>query len=192
MLAYQLKVRKKEIVVIGLILAFALIATYRIYYKFKDSNNVDYNTTTIDTTFHEKTGAEVNITKVTPMTDSLGLSTHAYTFTIKNNTNASLKYSISIEDNELKIDEDDCSEVLIPHNLIKFAIHKKGEKNNIYTLSNLVNGEVLTRIIKANQEEEYTMRFWVTKDSLLTGTKLHYHGLIKVTDLGNQVALSIK
>lgn len=189
MLMYQLKVRKKEIVVIIFILAFALIATNRIYYKFKDSNNVDYNTATIDTTFHEKTGAEVNITKVTPMTDSLGLASRAYTFTIKNNTNASLKYSISIEDNELKIDEDECEDMKIPHNLIKFAIHKKGEKNNIYTLSNLVNGEVLTRIIKANQQEEYTMRFWVTKDALLTGTKLHYHGIIKVTDLGNQVAI---
>ncbi len=189
MLLYQLKVRKKEIFVITFILAFALIATNRIYYKFKDSNNVDYNTATIDTTFHEKTGAEVNITKVTPMTDSLGLSSRAYTFTIKNNTNASLKYSISIEDNELKVDEDSCESMQIPHNLIRFAIHQKGEKNNIYTLSDLVNGEVLTRIIKANQQEEYTMRFWVAKDSMLTGTKLHYHGIIKVNDLGNQVAI---
>lgn len=186
---YQLKQRKKEIIVIIFILGFALIATNKIYYKYKDLNNVDYNTATIDTTFHEKTGAEVNITKVTPMTDSLGLSTHAYTFTIKNNTNSSLKYLISIEDNELKVEEDECGDLQIPHNLIKLAIHKKGEKNNIYTLSNLVNGEVLTRIIKANSEEEYTMRFWITNDSVLTGTKLHYHGLIKVTDLGSQVAL---
>ncbi len=190
MLAYQLKSRKKEIVVIIFIFAFALIATNRIYYRFKDSNNVDYNTSTIDTTFHEKTGAEVNITKVTPMTDSLGLSTRAYTFTIKNNTNSSLKYLISIEDNLEKEENDNCSDMKIPHNLIRFAIHKKGEKNNIYTLSDLVNGEVLTRIIKANQEEEYTVRFWVIKDSLLTGAKLHYHGTIKVTDLGNQVAMS--
>lgn len=186
---YQLKIRKNEIIIITLILIFALIATNRIYYKFKNSNNVDYNTSTIDTTFHEKTGAEVNINKVVPMTDAIGLSTHAYTFTIKNNTNSSLKYLISIDDNELKVIDDKCSEFQIPHNLIKFSIHKKGEKNNIYTLSNLVNGEVLTRIIKANQEEEYTMRFWVTNDSVSSGVKLHYHGLIKVTDLGNQVAI---
>lgn len=189
---YQIKMRKKEIVIIVFILTFALLATNKIYYKFKDSNNVDYNTATIDTTFHEKTGAEVNISKAVPMSDSLGLSSRAYTFTIKNNTNASLKYSITIEDNELKIEDDGCKDVLIPHNLIKFSIHKKGEKNSIYTLGNLINGEVLTRIIKAKQEEEYTMRFWVTKDSLLTGTKMHYHGLIKVNDLGNQVALGVK
>ena len=187
---YQLKLRKKEILIITLILLFALISTNRIYYKFKNSMDVDYNTATIDTTFHEKTGAEINITKLTPVTDAIGLSSRAYTFTIKNDTNSSLKYSISIEDNDLKLAEDDCGQYQIPHNLIKFSIHKKGEKNNIYTLNNLVNGEVLTRIIKANQEEEYTMRFWISNDSLQTGTELHYHGLIKVTDLGREVALA--
>lgn len=190
MLMYQLKARKKEIVVIIFILAFALIATYKIYYKFKDSRNVDYNTSTIDVTFHEKTGAEVNILKLTPVRDSVGLSSKAYTFTIKNNTNASLKYSINIDDNEMKVKDDDCLEYQIPHNLIKFSIHKNGEQNRIYTLSDLVNGEVLTRIIKANQQEEYTMRFWISGDSLQTGAGLHYHGLIKVNDLGNQVAIT--
>lgn len=189
MLMYQLKARKKEIVVIIFILAFALIATYKIYYKFKDSRNVDYNTSTIDVTFHEKTGAEVNILKLTPVRDSVGLSSKAYTFTIKNNTNSSLKYSINIDDNEMKVKDDDCLEYQIPHNLIKFSIHKNGEQNRIYTLSDLVNGEVLTRIIKANQQEEYTMRFWISGDSLQTGAGLHYHGLIKVNDLGSQVAI---
>ncbi len=190
MLMYQLKARKKEIVVIIFILAFALIATYKIYYKFKDSRNVDYNTSTIDVTFHEKTGAEVNILKLTPVRDSVGLSSKAYTFTIKNNTNSSLKYSINIDDNEMKVKDDDCLEYQIPHNLIKFSIHKNGEQNRIYTLSDLVNGEVLTRIIKANQQEEYTMRFWISGDSLQTGAGLHYHGLIKVNDLGSQVAIT--
>ena len=55
-----------------------------------------------------------------------------------------------------------------------------------------MNNQVLTRIIKANQEEEYTMRFWVSGDSLQTGANLHYHGLIKVNELGTQVAISEK
>lgn len=185
----QLKLRKKEIVVIAFIITFALVATYKIYYKFESTRDVKYNTPTIDTIFHDKTGAEVNIKKITPVTDAIGLASHAYTFTIKNNTNTNLKYSISIENNEDKIIDDNCLEYQIPYNLIKFSIHKKGEKNNIYTLSDLVNGEVLTRIIKANQEEEYTMRFWISGDSLQTGAKLHYHGLIKVNDLGTQIAM---
>lgn len=189
---YQLKLRKKEIVVIAFILIFALVSTYKIYDKFENERNVKYDNLNIDTIYHEKTGAEVNITKLTPVTDAIGLSSHAYTFTIKNNTNTNLKYSITIEDNEEKVLEDDCLEYQIPHNLIKFSIHKKGEKNNIYTLSDLVNNQVLTRIIKANQEEEYTMRFWISGDSLQTGANLHYHGLIKVNELGTQVAISEK
>lgn len=187
---YQLKIRKKEIVVIALILIFALVSTYKIYDKFENERNVKYNNLNIDTIYHEKTGAEVNIAKLTPVTDAIGLSSHAYTFTIKNNTNTNLKYSITIEDNEEKVLEEDCLEYQIPHNVIKFSIHKKGEKNNIYTLSDLVNNQILTRIIKANQEEEYTMRFWVSGDSLQTGANLHYHGLIKVNELGTQVAIS--
>lgn len=187
---YQLRLRKKEIVVIAFILIFALVATYKIYYKFENSREVKYNTPTIDTTFHETTGNEINITKLTPVTDAVGLSSHAYTFTIKNNTNTNLRYSITIEDNEEKTLNEDCLEYQIPHNVIRFSIHKEGEKNSIYTLNDLVNGQVLTRIIKANQEEKYTMRFWVSGESLQTGAKLHYHGLIKVNDLGTQVAIS--
>lgn len=187
---YQLKLRKKEIVVIAFILIFALVATYKIYYKFESTRNVKYNTLTIDTIYHEKTGAEVNLTKLIPVTDAIGLASHAYTFTIKNNTNTNLKYSIILEDNEKKMKKDNCLEYQIPHNVIKFSVHKKGEKNNIYTLSDLVNGQVLTRIIKAGQEEEYTMRFWISGESLQTGADLHYHGLIKVNDLGTQIAIS--
>ena len=178
----SLKYRKKELVSISVILLFALISTHYIYYKFKDSRNIDYNTSTLDVTFHEKSGDLINLTKVTPVTDSVGLSSTAYTFTIKNNTNKNLKYSVI---------KDDCGEYQIPHNIIKFSIHKEKEKSNIQVLSNLVNGEVLERVIKAGQKEEYTMRFWIANNTLPTGSKLHYHGKIVVTDEGTQVATTI-
>lgn len=184
----QLKYRKKEFLIIALILLFAVVATYNIYYKFKDSRNVDYNSSTIDVTFHEKSGDQINLTKITPVTDSVGLSSNAYTFTIKNNTNKSIKYSINILDNLDLVKEDECSEYQIPRNIIKFSIHKEKEKNNIYMLNDTVNGKVLTRIIKPNEKEEYTMRFWITNNSLQTGAGLHYHGLIKIFDEGTAVA----
>lgn len=186
----MLKYRKKEILMISLILIFALVTTRYIYDKFKDSRTIDYNTETLDITYHEKNGDEINLLKVTPVTDSVGLSSKSYRFTIKNNTNKSIKYSINIVDNHEKVDLDQCSNEQIPINLIKLSIHKSKEKEHIYYLGNLINGNVLTRIIKANQEEEYTMRFWITnKQDLTTGTKLHYHGKIEVKDEGTQVAI---
>ena len=187
----SLKYRKKEILAITIIVLFGLISTYKIYYKFKDSRNVKYNTSTIDVIFHEKTGDQVNLLKITPVTDSVGLSSTAYTFTIQNNTNHNIRYSINVLDNKEKVIKDDCLEYQIPHNIIKFSINKEKEKQNFYMLSDLVNGRVLTRIIKANKKEEYTMRFWITSNNLQSGSKLHYHGIIKVDDEGTQVATTI-
>ena len=84
--------RKKEILIIIFILTFALLATYNIYYKFNNSESTDYNTDTLDITFYNKEADQINITKLTPVTDSVGLSSNAYTFKIKNNTNKIIKY----------------------------------------------------------------------------------------------------
>lgn len=188
-----IKYRKKEILIITFILVFALVATYNIYYKFNNSESTDYNTDTLDVRFNKKDGDLVNLKKIIPVTDSVGLSSKAYTFTIKNNTNKSIKYSININDNSKLYDQDGCNEYRIPKNIIKLSIHKNNEKNNIYNLSDLVNGNILNRIIKANREDEYTIRFWISnKTTQITGTKMHYHGIIKVEDEGALVATAIK
>ena len=75
----------KNVIYIGIILLIAIISTYKIYYKFQDDRNVNFNSDSFVITFHEKTGAKVNITKVTPVTDSVGLSSNSYSFSIKNN-----------------------------------------------------------------------------------------------------------
>ena len=184
---YIIKYRKKEIFVVVMILLFAIFTTRYIYYKFENISNFDYNTDALDITFHGKAGAEVNLLKVTPV----GLSSKAYKFTIKNNTKSSIKYSIHINENKNLIKTDDCGEYQIPTNIINFSIHKKNEKARIYTLNNLIDGKVLSRIIKAGAEEEYTMRFWIVNNNTLpTGAKLHYHGIIDVIDEGVEVALS--
>lgn len=186
----MLKYRKKELMIIAFILIFALVSTHYIYYKFKDSRGIDYNTETLDVTFHEKNKDEINMLKVTPVTDSVGLSSKSYRFTIKNNTNRSIKYSINIVNNEEQIKKDACRDSQIPINLIKLSISKDKERENIYYLGNLINGNVVTRIIKAKQEENYTMRFWIGNETNLNnGIKLHYHGKIEVKDEGTQVAV---
>ncbi len=188
-----IKYRKKEVLIIIFILAFALIATYNIYYKFNNSESTDYNTNTLDVTYNKKNGDQINITKITPVTDSVGLSSKAYNFTIKNNTKKNIKYMINIEDNSKLYKKDDCTDYSIPKNIIKLSIHKDKEKANIYNLSDLINGNVINRIIKANSEEEYTVRVWISNNATqTTGTKMHYHGIIKVVDQGTLVATTIK
>lgn len=185
------KYRKKELVIITFLLALVLVSTYFIYYKFKNSTDIKYDSDTLDVTFHGDKGDRVDFYKVTPVTDSVGLSSKEYSFTIKNNTNKTLEYSINIVDNNEFIQEDYCKDTQIPKNIIKFSIRNEKEDNSIYALNNLINGNVLTRKIKPRDKEKYTMRFWTTRDTnISTGTKLHYHGIIEVVDLGNKVAIN--
>lgn len=188
----MLKYRKKEILTIAFILIFALVSTHHIYYKFENSRGVNYNSDTLDVKFHEDDGDEVNILKVVPVTDSVGLSSKAYTFTISNDTNKTLKYSIYLQDNLKKQEMDNCGEYKIPKNVIRFSIHKDNEENSIYNLGDLVNGRIVTRTIKAKHKDNYTLRFWVTDNNIARGVKLHYHGLIHVEDEGVNIAAAIK
>ena len=91
--------RKKEIIknviIIGIILLIAIVSTRFIYFKYKNESNVDYNSESLDIIFHEKDGADIAIRKVTPVTDSVGLTSKAYTFTIKNNLTEPVEYNIS-------------------------------------------------------------------------------------------------
>lgn len=179
--------RKKELIksglIIGFILLIAIVSTHYIYYKFENESNVDYNSESLDIIFHEKTGQNIDITKVTPVTDSVGLSSKAYTFTIKNNLTEPVNYKISIVDNIDKMFGDVCEEYQIGKQNIKVSIKEDNKDNKIYVLSDLENGVILDTKIKALEEKEYSIRAWVDKDiSIPSGSNLHYHGLIKVIE----------
>lgn len=179
--------RKKEliknIVIIGVILLIAIISTRIIYYKYKNESNVDYNSKSLDIVFHEKDGANITINKVTPVTDSVGLSSKAYTFTIKNNLTEPVEYNIFLLDDIDAIKQDECGEYLINKEYIKVSIKEEGKDNRIYTISDLENEELLSTKIKALGEKNYSVRVWVDKDvSSPAGSNLHYHGKLKVVE----------
>lgn len=179
--------RKKEIIknviIIGIILLIAIVSTRFIYFKYKNESNVDYNSESLDIIFHEKDGADIAIRKVTPVTDSVGLTSKAYTFTIKNNLTEPVEYNISLIDDILKITEEDCGEYLIQKESIKVSIKEEGKDNEIFTISELENGHLLSAKSKPLEEKDYTVRVWVDKDvTLPAGSNLHYHGTIKVVE----------
>ncbi len=179
--------RRKELIksafIIGFILLIAIVSTYYIYYKFNDNVNIDYNSKSLDITFHEKSGANISITKLTPVTDSVGLSSKQYSFTVKNNLTEPVKYDIILKDDINKIIEDDCGEYLIDKEYVKIAIKEEKSSTKIYSLKELENDILDTVKINALEEKNYTVRVWVSKDiSLPQGSNLHYHGKIKVLE----------
>ena len=173
----------KNVIIIGLILLVAVVSTHYIYFKFKNETRVDVSSESLDITFHEKTGANIDITKANPVTDSVGLSLNAYTFTVKNNLTEPVNYQIRLEKNIKTIIEDDCKEYLIGEDYIKVAIKEEGKENKIYTMTELEDNPLLETRIKALDEKEYSIRVWVDKDiTVPTGSNLHYHGTIKVIE----------
>ena len=181
----------KNVIYIGIILLIAIISTYKIYYKFQDDRTVNFNSDSFVITFHEKTGDKVNITKVTPVTDSVGLSSNSYSFSIKNNLTEKAHFEVRLVDDLESVTDDNCIDKLISKENIKVSIKNGKKDNKIYNLNELEDGVLLSDKISALEEREISVRVWVDKNSSLPiGSDMHYHGTIKVLEDNGSVAMN--
>ena len=184
------KILIKNITFIIAIFALAIIATYNIYYHFIDATDIDYSSESLDITFHEKNGADVTITKAIPVSDSVGLSSTAYTFTIKINLSVAVNYQVKLVEDIEKIVEDLCVEQQIPKELLIISIKEDNLKNAIYTVSELQDGILDSDVMEPLEEKDYSIRVWVgNSDTLIIGSNLHYHGMIQVIENGIDLAI---
>ena len=179
--------RKKEliknIILITAIFALAIISTYYIYNRFDNSEVVDYTSESLDITYKEDNGDKIAITNVTPVTDSVGLSTPAHTVTVKNNLTEKVSFSIKVFEDIKTMAEDNCSEYQIPRKDIRISIRNSKGKTNIYNLEELTDDILIYDDIPALKEQKYTIRLWVSNESSLPmGSDLHYHGIIEVVE----------
>ena len=181
----------KNVMIMSLILFFAIFATYNIYYKFQEERNIDYSSASLDVTFHEKSGDKINITKAVLVTDAIGLSSKAYTLSIKNNLTEEVNYKIKLVDNINQIIEDNCADNQIPKEIIRVAIKESNTKIKIFDISQLQDYILETDIIDPLAEKKYTIRVWTTSETSLTvSSSLHYHGTIQVVEDDNDLAIA--
>ena len=181
----------KNVIIITFILLVAIIATHNIYYKFTKERDVDYSSESLDIVFHDVAGANVDITKPTLVNDVIGLSSKAYTLTIKNNLTEPVKYQLKLVDNTERIILDDCAELQIPKEIIRVSVKEDSSKNNIYTLSELIDNDLDLGEIDALAEKNYSIRIWVTNTSEANISKnLHYHGIIQ--EIENETDLAVR
>ena len=181
----------KNVIIITFIFLVAIIATHAIYDKFTKERETDYSSESLDIVFHDVAGANVDITKPTLVNDAIGLSSKAYTLTIKNNLTEPVKYQLKLVDNTERIILDDCAELQIPKELIRVSVKEDSSKNNIYTLSELIDNNLDLGEIDALAEKNYSIRIWVTNTSEVNISKnLHYHGIIQVIE--NETDLAVR
>ncbi len=185
--------RKKEliknIIYTIIILSITIISTHYIYYKFQGDREVDFNSESLDIVYHETTGDKLTISKVTPVTDSVGLSSKSYMISIKNNLTEKVDYKIKIIDDLEKIVEDECEEKIIPKEDIRISVKVKKNISKIYNLSDLEDGILLDDEINALENINISIRLWIKQDSKLpSGSKMHYHGKIQVIENNDLIA----
>ena len=183
---YQ-SMRKKEIIkntiYIIFILLLAIIPTYYIYNNFKSSSDKSVNGASLDITYHEKEGDKITLTKITPVTDSVGLSSNAYQVTIKNNLTEKVDYKVKLVYDSETIKKDECQDILIPKEFIRVSIKTDKTPNKIYTLSELEEDNLLVDTMEALEKKNISVRVWIAQYSNVpTGTKMHYHGKLKVVE----------
>ena len=183
-------IRKREIIKNTIYIIFigllAIIPTYYIYNKFQGDRNIDVNSESLDVTYHETTGDKVTLTKVTPVTDSVGLSSKAYLITIKNNLTEKVDYKVKLIDDVEKIKEDLCGDRLISKDSIKVSIKTNKASNKIYYLTELEDDTLLIDTIDALEKKNISIRVWIRQDSNIpSGSKLHYHGIMKIIEEDN-------
>lgn len=186
---------KKELIKNGikvsLILLFAIVCTYYIYNKFESNRSIDYSSTSLDVIYHDKGADKIDITKVTPVTDSVGQSTNTRSLTVKNNLTVGVNYIVKIVENKEKVLEDECGNYQIPASEIRISIKTNKGQNKIYNLSDLEDGVLLDTKIDALGKNTITIRAWVNKDTYLTpGSNMHFHGVIQILEDSNILAIN--
>lgn len=180
----------KNTVYITFILLLAVISTYFIYNKFQNNRNIDFNSDSLDVTYHEASGDKITIDKITPVTDSVGLSSKAYTITIKNNLTENVRYKVKILDNNEKNEEYD-KESLIPKEDIRISVKADKEDTEIYNLDELEDGVLLDDEVEALDTNNISIRVWIKQDSKLpAGSEMYYNGVIQLIEENSSVAIN--
>lgn len=181
----------KSVVKITLILLLAVGATYYIYYKFQGEGSVDFKSASLDVTYHDSDADKIKITKVTPVTDSVGLSSNSYTVSVKNNLTMAVNYKIKVVQDSDEIKNDECGESLIPLEDIRISVKNGKSSNELYTLSELEDGVLLSSSLDALESTDVVVRIWVSRETALTpGAKMHFHGLIQVIEEDETLAIN--
>ena len=125
---------------------------------------------------------EISLDKFTPVTDAIGLSSPSYTFTVRNNTDKEVKYSIKLIANNKKIQHDNCENKQIPRELLKLSFRKDHQSPVAYVLSEFPNDIIYEDSLKPNSSEDYSIRLWAMNSNFTLDKTSHYHALIEVIE----------
>ena len=172
----------KSVIIIIFLLGISTVSTYLIYHNFQNERDHDIDTGKMEVVFHSKDGNRINLTRFSPVTDAVGLSSTEYSFTVKNGTDSSVSYKIVLEENTERITEDECSSKQIPLELLKLSLRVDHQTPVARILSEYSNGVLYEDTLEPNSEEDYSIRLWAINSDFVIDRDSHYHAIIKVIE----------
>ena len=128
----------------------------------------------------DETGAkDIVLINAIPIEDSEGLKNDAYNFSVINNGNTDLKYTIYLEDDSEAKNScgTDCE--LIPYNFVKYNLSSDITSSKTSNLSSS-STELYTGTIKSKATDKFNLRVWLSIDADNTAMNKYYFGKIKV------------
>ena len=176
------KMAKRELLITLIsILGVTMLSIGSAFAIFTVSNeSEDYNVLkagTLDIDFGEDTST-ISLTNSYPLSDTDGLASDPYTFTITNTGTLDAYYTVSLLDDDEMIAADNCSENQLNKDYIKYTLND----NTIHNYSEIVaaGGQIDSGMLAPSESKTYTLRLWLREDAGNDVLGKHYHGKIVV------------
>ena len=154
---------KKKIVAIALALVLVLGGTYAwLTLTLKGTKKVRIEAGTLSLVLDE--GNAIAVAEAVPMTDTDGLKTDAYTFSLQNNGNVTSSYTIYLDDGAI-----DSGDTRFNDETLKYSLKKNAGESTTALLSTInESGERVleTGTIDAGVTNTYELRLWIKDDAV--------------------------
>lgn len=168
-----------SIFVVTIVMISSAYAIFSSVQKSKDYNTLTVGVLKVD---FNKNGDDLgNVIKLNgayPVSDSEGLKTSPYSFTITNSGTLNAKYRIKIIDDNDMIDSDDCSDKLLDKKYIKVSVND--EKPFLLNTTETNNYIISDGDINVSESKTFNIKIWIDENATNDVLGKHYHGKIVV------------
>lgn len=178
---------KKNMKYLFLILAVVILVLFMILsntFGFYEYLKIGGNRNTIKSSnivleINDKTSLTISNENSYPVSDEVGRTFVPYEFTV-NNTGGKANYKVRLIHDEKAIENDGCSDNLIPDERIRFQLVKDGSIVKEDLLSNLNDYVMEESDIASSTSIDYELRVWIDKEAGIEVMNKHFHGKIEI------------
>ncbi|MDD6245145.1 MAG: hypothetical protein PUB03_05750 [bacterium] len=180
-----MQTRESQIALVIVLIMIAIVtligSSYALFTKtLVGTKKVTVQTGTLNATFEE--GNAIKLENTVPMSDTVGLQTTPYTFTIKNTGNIKDYYTV--------YNEEDTSTTTLDTSLLKYKLTgSNGYDSGIKTIADLGSGKIVltSSTLDVGQSVTYTLYIWLSSEATNNEQGKMYQSKILVQNTSNLV-----